>query len=236
MVSSNSKMNREIVRQCMIMEKTYRTIFEEIRYHPGGILPSELLAFCACLDLTDTRVLIESGRSLGFSTEVLAEFCELHRIKFLSIDQSPEYEADKRLDRFDCLSLEKGDGRSMIPGLVAGHRLDRCAVLCDGPKGLKALEVIESCINRITVGAIHDTSKKRFGKNGTEDNPVRVHLEDNCQNLTAFFTDDEDFVNEFEHLDERCWKNEYSSRREFTAGGFTLAIFRGLLWERNENE
>lgn len=180
---------------------------------PSGIMPSEMLAFCALCRDQGVEVVIESGRKHGYSTEVLARClwaCEIN-----SIEQSPIAASDARLD-FDNLYLVTGSGLSLVPQ-VTPHRRPS-AVLLDGPKGHAAIALLNQVADRIAFGAVHDLCAG---------NEARLA----CAGRDVWYTDDPEFVAEFGHLDEFWWRNGgYSSRAEMVRESFCFGFFKGKQW------
>ena len=191
-----------------------RNSLPDVEYRPGGILPSEMLAFISlCREQNVTNV-VESGRSLGYSTRILAE-AGFH---VASIEINPNADADTSLKQFTNVKLHHADGVRLLPSLLQG----RCAVILDGPKGVRALDIWESVKKHAVLGAIHDASKRTVeGVNGSRQ-PIA--------DAGAWFTDDPVYVAATEQFDEPAWRKDYASRSEMTAHGFTLAIFRGEMW------
>jgi len=185
-------------------------------YESAGILPSELLMFCGCCEVVYANQVIESGRRNGFSTKVLSQMNELGVIgRFTSIEIDPIPSVDEQIEKqFPNTKIIVGDSTNMLPHIA---KKDECALLMDGPKGPTAINLIRT-INP-AVGAIHDLH--RYSAGG-ELNQSRILAEKVFPD--AFFSDQEDWVEEFGCLDEKCLRGEYSSREEMTKCGFTLMV------------
>jgi hypothetical protein len=112
-----------------------------------------------CRDL-GVEVFIESGRARGQSTYMLAKY--LPNVAIASIDARPghpdEVFAVERLKGFGNVTLFHGDGSVALPALAKQSAPKRTAVLCDGPKGLFAVAVIEKCFGNphVVAGFAHD--------------------------------------------------------------------------------
>jgi len=122
----------------------------------GGILPSEMLLFVSqCLEHKVSHV-IESGRSLGHSTEILAQFPDYWRVT--SIEKTPEREADRRLRKYEHIRLLHGNGRSMMRDLLEAH--PGAALLLDGPKGVIGLALYWKHRKEIALAGVHDLHRQ----------------------------------------------------------------------------
>jgi hypothetical protein len=112
-----------------------------------------------CRDL-GVEVFIESGRARGQSTYMLAKY--LPNVRIHSIDARPghpdEAFAVERLKGFGNVALYHGDGAVALPAIAKQSAPKRTAVLCDGPKGLFAVAVIEKCFGNkhVVAGFAHD--------------------------------------------------------------------------------
>ncbi len=105
----------------------------------GGIWESELLLFYAAIQPSAPKQILESGRARGKSTLVLARCFPEARIVSVELDSaSPNAAAAKaKLTPYQNVELVFGDSRQILPErLQPGD-----AVLIDGPKGFRALEL-----------------------------------------------------------------------------------------------
>lgn len=128
-------------------------------YEARGIPHSEMaLIISTCRDL-GVEIFIESGRARGQSTYMLAKY--LPGVTIYSIDARPNHPdeafARERLKGFSNVTLYVGDGAQVLPRLVRQSERPT-AVLCDGPKGLFAVAVVEKCLRHphVVAGFIHD--------------------------------------------------------------------------------
>jgi hypothetical protein len=129
-------------------------------YEARGILHSEMALVIHTCRALDIEVFIESGRARGQSTYMLAKYLPDAHIH--SIDARPghpdEAFALERLKGFGNVTLFHGDGAVALPALVKESAPKRTAVLCDGPKGLFAVAIVEKCLrhSHVLAGFIHD--------------------------------------------------------------------------------
>lgn len=136
-------------------------------YEQRGILHSEMaLIVQTCREL-GIEAFIESGRARGQSTYMLAKY--LPDVAIYSIDARPghpdEAFAQARLEGFRNVALYHGDGAAFLPHMAREMAPKRTAVLCDGPKGLFAVAVVEKCFRHphVLAGFIHDMRRVDHG-------------------------------------------------------------------------
>ena len=190
-------------------------------HEPRGIFASEMLLFCAVVDLLkqdhDLRI-IESGRARGYSTEVMARF--FPNTDITSIDHKNDDDAKyaaRKLLAYKNVNLVQGDGRNHLLDAIGE---DPCAVLIDGPKGENAITLAQFLLERddVLAVAMHDFYRPH---------PHRKLVEELFPN--AFFSDEEDFVREYRHLDNGCWphtvNNPYERKgKKIESYASTLAV------------
>lgn len=195
----------------------------DVQYRAGGILPSEMLLFVSSAMRQGCDVVIESGRSLGYSTRVLAKF--VHQWRVESHEIADNYEADiKTLEDIDArrVHLWSGDGRRSIP-LAVQQRDARIAVLLDGPKGEAAFRLMDEILPKVALCAIHDCHATR--EDGTP-NPARSMAEDHGGLLV-----EGDVSGPWHWMDRQAVEvGGYASRDEMVRYGYTLAMFKGGAW------
>ena len=105
----------------------------------GGIWESEMFLFFAAVKPCRPRQILESGRARGKSTMILARcFPEAHIVSVeLERDSDNAGAAEAKLKACDNVELLYGDSRQIMPDrLQPGD-----AVLIDGPKGFRAVEL-----------------------------------------------------------------------------------------------
>ncbi|MEK7579301.1 MAG: hypothetical protein AAB460_02090 [Patescibacteria group bacterium] len=161
-----------------------------------GILPSEMTAVCGIIEHLGVNRIIESGRWLGYSTQMLAAYFADAPIRIESIEY---YRTDvgalceERLRPYTNVRLYYGDAMKLLPGLLEGGS-EPTALLIDGPKGAKAVGLIKKIFERyenVAVVFLHDSYE------GSE---ARIAIRE--MGLDAEYTDDTQFVTRFAFLDE----------------------------------
>ena len=120
----------------------FRRLCEGIPYINKGIFYSEMYLFlCACA-LDGVRVVYESGVKYGFSTRIMDKaFCGGVVISY-DLDLSA-------IEPYNWLRTNfiEGDATDLIPkALDANGDATRAAVLIDGPKGERALQLKDACL------------------------------------------------------------------------------------------
>lgn len=143
--------------------------FEELArepYAPRGILNSEMALILYTVHKLGVEVFIESGRAQGQSTYILAKYLPDVAVHSVELRQTPDEEiARLRLNGFANVTLHIGDGAQVIRELVLANAGKRIAILCDGPKGEKAVSIVEQCFRHpsVKVGFIHDMRRLDHG-------------------------------------------------------------------------
>ena len=199
-------------------------IAEEI-YEPRGIINSEMaLIVFTCRKLGIERV-IESGRARGQSTYLLGKYlpdCAIHSVELRG--GPDEVFARKRLLDIANVTLYEGDGNELVPYL-AGESTKPTAILCDGPKGKAAVDILVRCFQlpQVQVGFIHDMRKLDHGGSS----PHRAEATKRLPHHR--FSDDPVFVAAASWMD----RNVFAVRgpvgpeheREFGSYGPTIGVF-----------
>ena len=199
----------------MPIDQTFVDAIQSVPPQPAQILPSEMLFFCELCRRDDVKVVVESGRKHGYSTECLAK-CgfQVHSIDLEPLDD------DARFD-FPHVTLHAGDGRTLVPELI-GQQMERTAVLLDGPKSHEAFALLDQIRPHIVWCGIHDLHWFREG-NGV--NPARAEAErrgDGC------LSDDASWTGCWSWLDEAALEfNNYQNRNDLCQYGNVLGMFRG---------
>lgn len=137
-------------------------------YEPRGIPNSEMAFIIFSCQRLGIKVILESGRARGQSTYLLAKYLpdtKIHSIEMRK-DHPDEAIAVKRLEGFKNVRLHYGQGDKMLPKLARHTAPLPTAILCDGPKGVRAVGVLKSCFanKHVRVGFIHDMRKLDHGK------------------------------------------------------------------------
>ncbi|CAJ1355475.1 unnamed protein product [Effrenium voratum] len=166
---------------------------------PAG---SKAFAFVSFCHMHQVDFIAESGVYKGVSTEIWSLFAQ--KVAAVDIFLAPEAEA--RLQKRKNVRLYTGDGRSLLPELLAETR--KAAVFIDGPKGELAIHLALSLqkLPQVAFVAMHDMG------------PYRREL----KRLGAFFFSDEEwFQATYGHLDA-----PFLQRPDLEAGG-TMAFLPG---------
>jgi hypothetical protein len=145
----------------------------------GGIWESEMFLFYAAVAPFAPKQILESGRARGKSTLTLARCFPEARILSVELERNSAAAAaaEAKLKRYPNVELLYGDSRKLLPErLQSGD-----AVLIDGPKGFRALELGLQllCAAKPCAVFLHDFPA---------DSPWRKFLE--CHWPGSFFGDD----------------------------------------------
>eukprot|EP00928_Gymnodinium_smaydae_P022810 TRINITY_DN19039_c0_g1_i1.p1 TRINITY_DN19039_c0_g1~~TRINITY_DN19039_c0_g1_i1.p1 ORF type:complete len:391 (+),score=101.49 TRINITY_DN19039_c0_g1_i1:50-1174(+) len=168
----------------------------------NSVLFSEAFAFASFCQLHDVDLVVESGVYKGSSTEIWSLIAK----DVLAMDIFLAPEAKARLGRRSNVRLLEGDGRELLPELLAQQRHRRVAVFIDGPKGELAIRLGLELrkLPQVAFVAMHDMA------------PYRQQL----RSHGAFFFSDETWFQEaYGHLDA-----PFRMRPDIVAGG-TMAFF-----------
>jgi hypothetical protein len=134
-------------------------------YEARGIIHSEMGLIIQICRRLGIEVIIESGRARGQSTYMLAKYLPDVAVHSVELRDHPdEMIARDRLAEFKNVHLISGDGAELLPNL-AGMTRNKTAILCDGPKGRAAVDIIDQCFqhDHVLVGFIHDMRKLDHG-------------------------------------------------------------------------
>lgn len=177
-------------------------------YEHRGIPHSELLLFIELCAKFEIDTIIESGRARGQSTFILSKYLygenfdhgkvHVHSVERLyetSLDENFAKSRMHQLMAWLCnrggtreqnWDLWNGDANSVLPVLIQQAR-GRIAILCDGPKGAAAVDLITKCFAlspNVILGAVHDMRKLDHDK----PSPHRAYLAEKYPN--TLFSDD----------------------------------------------
>ena len=196
-------------------------------YEERGIPHSEMALIIDTCRRLGIEVFIESGRARGQSTYMLAKY--LPNVAIHSIDARPghpdEAVARERLKGFANVTLYHGDGTQALPVLVKRSAPRKTAVLCDGPKGLFAVAVIEKCLRdpHVLAGFAHDMRPIDHGR----PSPYRAAAQ--AVFPGAFFSDDPEYVAATSWMDAKVVEANGpvgpKQQAEFGSYGPTLGVF-----------
>ena len=195
-------------------------------YEARGIPHSEMALIIDTCRALGVEVFIESGRARGQSTYMLAKYLgvEIHSIDFRP-NHPDEAFAQQRISGMGNVKLYHGDGAQALPAMVKASAPRRTAVLCDGPKGIFAIGVVEKCLrhSHVVAGFIHDMRPIDHGK----PSPYRAAAEAVFPN--AMFSDHPAFVAEYAWMDAKVVEANGpvgpAQQAEFGSYGPTVGIF-----------
>ena len=128
-------------------------------YEPRGIIHSEMALIIDTIRRLGVEVIIESGRARGQSTYMLAKYLPSRTIHSVELrDDADARYGIERCSKLPNVVLHSGDGSQLLPALARAVAPRRTAVICDGPKGMRAIDVVEKCFDlpSVVVGFIHD--------------------------------------------------------------------------------
>lgn len=171
-------------------------------YEPRGILNSEMALIIGLAKAYSIDLFIESGRARGQSTYLLAKY--LPDVEIHSIERSRDNDAiyaERRVGHLPNVTLQYGDGCSIIPALVEENASRRIAILLDGPKGEKAVDLLAHCAGSgsVKVGFIHDMRKLDHGQPSSYRSAAEKRFPKHA------FSDDADLVAALSWLDAPVW-------------------------------
>jgi hypothetical protein len=170
---------------------------------------------------------VESGRARGQSTYMLAKYMPDVRIQSIELRDHPDEDfAKERLKDFRNVNLWSGDGAKWVPYL-AEHQAcgDPTAILCDGPKGAAAVDIIARCFElpHVRVGFVHDMRTLDHGG----PSPHRAYAVERFPD--AAFSDDPRIVDRTKWLDANVIAANGpvgpEHEKEFGSYGPTVGIF-----------
>ena len=196
-------------------------------YEARGIPHSEMALIIDTCRRLDVQVFIESGRARGQSTYMLAKY--LPNATIYSIDARPNHPdeafARERLEGFGNVRLYIGDGAQALPSLVQANAPRPIAVLCDGPKGIAAVAVVEKCLRHphVLAGFIHDMRPIDHGK----PSPYRAAAQAVFAN--AWFSDDPAYIAATSWMDAKVVEADGpvgpKQQAQFGSYGPTVGVF-----------
>jgi hypothetical protein len=137
-------------------------------YENRGILHSEIaLVIHACRRHGIERV-IESGRARAQSTYMLAKYMPDVEIHSVEARNDPDAQFGReRVAGMDNVTLyDNTDGALALPAMCRQWDDIPTAVLCDGPKGIHAVAVVQKCFKfpHVRAGFIHDMRRLDHGQ------------------------------------------------------------------------
>ena len=195
-------------------------------YETRGVFNSEMAAILAVCTALGVDLFVESGRARGQSTRILAKYLATAGVALHSFERARNADtehADRNLAGAPNTTLHFGDARRAIPDLLAGSSAKRIAVLVDGPKGRKALDLLDAARAanpNVVVGFVHDLSRREDG------HPNYARRAAETDYPAPFFTDDEDFVAATRHLDTAISVvNDDTTWEPYRMGGLDIGSY-----------
>jgi hypothetical protein len=194
-----------------------------------GIFISEMAAVIGLAKELNLDLFIESGRARGFSTYILAKYLGTQGVEIHSFERRRDDDAiyaETRLAGTPNLTLHYGDACTAIPALLRRNAGRRIGILLDGPKGRMALELLSECCMRsnVLVGFIHDMRRREAGA------PAKSRLLCEAYFPRAFYTDADEYVARYRHMDQLMldshdsWRPHHKGDQHVGSYGPTLAV------------
>ncbi|WP_259074568.1 hypothetical protein [Salinibacter ruber] len=200
-----------IIDICSQIRDSFDSIASDVKYQAKGVFHSEMLLVCAITEALGVSHIVESGRARGQSTYLLARYFDASTGCRITSVEYEKYTRDaiiamNRLRGHSNVDLQFGDSWNLLPSLCTE---EECIVVIDGPKGRDAVQLAARVLRNpeVRVVFIHDLHAVAAGRKMTE----QFFPDSN-----TFFTDDEQYVEAFRDLDERCWEEmkEYPETAE----------------------
>ena len=188
-----------------------------------GILNSEGFAFCALADHLKADLIVESGICNGGSTTIIGKY--FTEIPIISMDINTKMEAVVRTSIFHNVTLMNGDSENMLPQIIDTFKDKRIAILIDGPKGERAVNLASKCMSssNVVMAGVHDLYRRLYGKK-KQDRVIFDNL-----NIDKFVTDDETFVKEFGGLNVNNDGTPYTKSDKYCSDGKGYGPVLGLM-------
>jgi hypothetical protein len=130
------------------------------RWIEGAIFPSEMAFFLASCDVERVRVVVESGRQDGYSTEILGDWASRNGAQIISIDLEQDAAraavCRQRLARWP-IEVIKGSAYAEFGRWMRRRSDRRVAFLADGPKGWPAISMMSAAATEyLQIAALHN--------------------------------------------------------------------------------
>lgn len=219
-------MNNLIKKGIMFSSAKYQKWFDEktkdIEYEDKGIFNSEMLMVIAIAKQLNIKEIWESGKARGQSTHILAECLSdsnIHSVEILK-DTDDDIVAKKRLENYRNVELIYGNSSIILPEKIKDKK--DVLVIIDGPKGVAAINLAKKMLENKKVKAVflHDYHKG---------SPLREVVENTFKDHT-FFTDDEEYVQAFKFLDDKCWvEHAKIGRYPYRRGAIAMPSYSSTL-------
>lgn len=184
----------KLLKNARQLARNFEPIANNAPYEAKGVLFSEILfVLAAAWPDVPTRI-FESGRAAGVSTYPLS--ASFPNSQIISIERDPHSPdvalAQDNLQKCPNLRCLFGDSRKLLLAQVQPEDF----VVIDGPKEIRALKLAFRLLwkRRPRALFIHDCCR------GSIERAVLENLYPRC-----LFSDDPEFVQDFQYLDQRCW-------------------------------
>jgi len=176
-------------------------------WREGAIFPCEMVFLLAVCEECGVRLIFESGRLDGYSTEILGIYADARGGEVYSIDLEFDTERAERcrarLSRYSSIRLLQGDAFRMMGKVICSRRDGPAAVIVDGPKGYGAISLLLACAGFpwVNVIAMHNLDVK-----------LAPHERDLFKDLSG---GQPVFYEEFESKEAASWARLRNQEREY---------------------
>ena len=119
-------------------EQKFKDIIQNVPYQKKGIWYTEAFLFCSICDILKVDAIIESGVAYGCSTEIFANYFDFNIVAIDSDQYDIFSDTSKRLEKYNNLSLIKGNSFELIPNIIEENLDANVGIFIDGPKGREA--------------------------------------------------------------------------------------------------
>jgi len=158
-------------------EQKFKDIIQNVPYQKKGIWYTEAFLFCSICDILKVDAIIESGVAYGCSTEIFANYFDFNIIAIDSDQYDIFSDTSKRLEKYNNLSLIKGNSFELIPNIIEENLDANVGIFIDGPKGREARRLRDNLLkfNNISCFGFHDYSGQNRTDIGTFENSFITH-------------------------------------------------------------
>lgn len=158
----------------------YNKVVREIANAKCGIGHNDGLALVSMIDMAAVDVLLESGTSVGSSTELMGRFFEGTPLEIVTVDMGAKggepcaanlANTHARLKKFPNILALVGNSFNVFPELIAKHKGRRIGLFIDGPKGglgVRLCKVALSMSTDVKFCLFHDVGPEGHGKDGVQ--------------------------------------------------------------------
>ena len=173
------------------------------QYHHYGIHFHIIIFYLALNKFFKTDVILESGVGPGHSTKYINIYCSLYGTKSYSVDFNTNY-LNQRVVNLKKLKKNskfiEGDGYFELLKLVKKYKNKNITLLLDGPKGMRGLSLIYTCMllnKNIKFALIDDVIKKSKTFNSLKKNKFAINIYDLMKKDSIFNKNKEKTLNIF---------------------------------------